>query len=156
MTVIVQNRQEKVPVTDVLGLTARRAAEAALNSAALPGEVELGITFVDDAAMQELNHRYRGKNEPTDVLSFPMGEEEPQEDGSRVLLLGDVVVSLETALRSARALQRVLAEEVAKLVVHGTLHLLGCDHETGEDAARMRGKEEEILNTMVLNPPGVE
>jgi rRNA maturation RNase YbeY len=155
MNVIVQNLQERVPVENSLVSAARRAAEAALSSTALQGEVELGIAFVDDIAMQELNLRYRGKNEPTDVLSFSMGEEELQEDGSLVLLLGDVVVSLETALRSADALRRALPEEVAMLLVHGVLHLVGYDHETDEDAARMRGKEEEILKTLGSNLSGV-
>jgi probable rRNA maturation factor len=84
-----------------------------------------------------------------------MGEEELQEDGSLVLLLGDVVVSLETALRSADALRRALPEEVAMLLVHGVLHLVGYDHEMDEDAARMRGKEEEILKTLGSNLSGV-
>ncbi len=156
MAVIVQNLQERVPVEDALVSAARGAAEAVLNKSVLKAEVELGIAFVDDAAMRELNRRYRDRDEPTDVLSFAMDEEEPQEDGSRILLLGDLVVSLETALRSASALGCGLPEEVAKLVVHGTLHLLGYDHETDVDAARMRGKEKEVLKTMGLYPSGVE
>ena len=109
--------------------------------------MELGVIFVDDAAIQELNRRYRAKDEPTDVLSFPMQEEEPQENGTRVLLLGDVVISLETAVRWAKTGQD-LAVEVVRLVVHGVLHLLGYDHETEEDAALMQAREKEMLRLL--------
>ncbi|MEW6173475.1 MAG: rRNA maturation RNase YbeY [Bacillota bacterium] len=149
MLVIVQNLQERIPVTEALLRTAQRAAETVLTVTAVPREVELGVTFLDDAAIRELNRKYRAKDEATDVLSFSMGEEEPQEDGTKVLLLGDVLISLETASRQALTSGRDLTTEVAQLVIHGTLHLLGYDHQTDEDAALMRTQEKNILNKTV-------
>ncbi|MDI6632486.1 MAG: rRNA maturation RNase YbeY [Bacillota bacterium] len=145
MAVIVQNLQEEIAVTERIESAARQAAEHVLAVLSPAGEVELGITFVDDAAIRDLNRRYRSKDRAADVLSFPMGEEEPLENGTRVLLLGDVVISLPTAARQAEA---DLAAEVARLVVHGVLHLLGYDHEREEDAVRMRAREEEILQRL--------
>mgnify|MGYP005841405919 CR=1 FL=1 len=151
MTVIVQNQQERVSVTEALAAAAQRAAVEVLSSLGPPTEIELGIIFVDDAAIRRLNGQYRGKDEPTDVLAFPMGEEEPQEDGTKVLLLGDVVISLETAARSIHDLEKGLTAEVERLVVHGTLHLLGYDHETVEDALRMREQEETIMKILLMS-----
>lgn len=144
---IVQNQQEKVPVSDALTALAKRAAEAVLTAMGSEQETELGITFVDDNMIQELNRRYRGKDEPTDVLSFPMNEV-IEEEGKEVILLGDVVISLETALRAAQAVGHDLAREVAQLVVHGTLHLLGYDHATEKEAVQMRAREAAILRQL--------
>jgi len=144
VAVIVQNYQEKVPVPASLAVVAERAAAATLAAADLAGETEVGITFVDEAAIKELNQRYRGKYEPTDVLSFPMNETVKGDNGE-VLLLGDVIISLETVARWAQEEGCALVDEVARLVVHGTLHLLGYDHETEADAAQMKAREEEIL-----------
>jgi probable rRNA maturation factor len=101
---------------------------------------ELSVRIVDDARIQRLNARYRGIDRPTDVLAFAMREGEfvhlhPQ-------LLGDLVISAETALRQAHARHHSLAEELTHLLIHGTLHLLGYDHEVSPaDARLMRAKE---------------
>lgn len=128
-------------------LAAQRAAEEVLSARGTGRRVELSITFIDDTVILELNRRYRGKDEPTDVLSFPMNEE-IREDGGKVLLLGDVVISLETAARWAEDAGQDLAIEVVQLAVHGTLHLLGYDHETDEEAAQMSALEREIINSL--------
>lgn len=128
-------------------LAAQRAAEEVLSARGTGRRVELSITFIDDTVILELNRRYRGKDEPTDVLSFPMNEE-IREDGGKVLLLGDVVISLETAARWAEDAGQDLAIEVVQLAVHGTLHLLGYDHETDEEAAQMSAPEREIINSL--------
>jgi probable rRNA maturation factor len=132
-------------VTERLESAARQAAEYVLAVLGPAGEVELGITFVNDAAIRDLNRRFRSKDRATDVLSFPMEEEELLENGTRVLLLGDVVISLPTAACRAEA---DLTAEVVRLVVHGVLHLLGYDHEREEDAVRMRAREREILQRL--------
>jgi probable rRNA maturation factor len=93
--------------------------------------------------MQRLNARYRGIDRPTDVLAFAMRE------GAFAYLhpqvLGDVVISAETALRQARARRHSVAQELTRLLIHGTLHLLGYDHEVSPAAARlMRAKEREL------------
>jgi len=96
-------------------------------------EGELSILLVDDRRMQALNLEHRNKDRPTDVLSFPLAE--PGAPPSP--LLGDVVISLETALRQARSRKRALLPEVRFLLAHGLLHLIGHDHATKTQKRRM-------------------
>ncbi|NJD69735.1 MAG: rRNA maturation RNase YbeY [Candidatus Methylomirabilota bacterium] len=102
-------------------------------------EAECGLVLVGDRTMARLNRYYRGKTGPTDVLSFPMRE------GSFASLspdlLGDVVISTETAERQARASGRSLRDELVALLIHGILHLLGYDHQTPSEARRMKRLE---------------
>jgi len=107
---------------------------------------ELSIALVDDAEIADLNSRYRGRQGPTDVLSFSL-EEGPHAD-RRGSLLGDVVVSLETAATQARRGRRSLDDEVLRLLIHGTLHLVGHDHEGEEEARRMRAEERRLWRTL--------
>jgi probable rRNA maturation factor len=89
-------------------------------------KVELSIALVSDAQIKRLNKLYRNKDKPTDVLSFPIGEK--VEDW---LILGDIVISVDTAKRQAQELGHSLEEELKRLLVHGLVHLLGYDHELG-------------------------
>ncbi|MBY0401752.1 rRNA maturation RNase YbeY [Myxococcota bacterium] len=107
---------------------------------------ELSIALVDDAAIEVLNGQYRGKRRPTDVLSFSLVEGEHAE--RRGGLLGDVVISIETAARQARERRRGLDETIAKLLVHGVLHLLGHDHEEDDEARRMQAEERRIWRVL--------
>jgi probable rRNA maturation factor len=100
----------------------RRVLRAAARDLGVTGE--LAVVLAGDRALRSLNARYRGKDKPTDVLSFPG----PGGDEG----LGDVVISLETAERNARALGRTLPQEVDVLALHGFLHVLGYDHETDD------------------------
>ncbi|MDE0884630.1 MAG: rRNA maturation RNase YbeY [Myxococcota bacterium] len=103
---------------------------------------ELSIALVDDADIRELNGEWRQKRKATDVLSFSLLEGEGV--GHRGGLLGDVVISVETAARQAAARHRGLDEEVARLVVHGLLHILGHDHEDPEEAQIMRAEQRRL------------
>ena len=103
---------------------------------------ELSIALVDDATIADLNSRYRGESRATDVLSFSLVEGEDEDLGGK--LLGDVVISVETAARHARRAHRGLDAEVARLLIHGTLHLLGHDHETDDEARAMRAEERRL------------
>ncbi|MEM7408980.1 MAG: rRNA maturation RNase YbeY [Myxococcota bacterium] len=105
-------------------------------------DAELSVALVDDAAIAELNTEYRGKDGPTDVLSFSLLEGAHTE--LRGSMLGDVIVSLETAERQARRRRRSLDDEVLFLLIHGTLHLLGHDHEEDEEARAMRAEERRL------------
>ena len=107
---------------------------------------ELSIALVDDDAIRELNERYRGIAKPTDVLSFSLVEGEHAD--ARGALLGDVVVSLDTASAQARRARRSLDDEVLRLLIHGTLHLLGHDHERDDEARRMRAEERRLWRAM--------
>ncbi|PIQ98740.1 MAG: rRNA maturation RNase YbeY [Nitrospinae bacterium CG11_big_fil_rev_8_21_14_0_20_45_15] len=109
---------------------------------------ELSILLTDDKGIHSLNRDYRGKDSPTDVLAFPQDEDEV-EDPTGLLemnLLGDVVVSVETAKQQAVEHELNLDEEIMLLLIHGTLHLLGYDHERSEeDAEIMQCKTRELF-----------
>ncbi len=116
-------------------------------------QAEVSIVLADDKYIQELNSQYRGINRPTDVLSFALREGEEPEiiDGASEELLGDIVISLETAARQAEEYGHSLQRELAYLSVHGLLHLLGYDHETEAAQNLMRMAEEDILAACGLN-----
>jgi probable rRNA maturation factor len=104
---------------------------------------ELSILFTDDGHISELNTRYLGRKGPTNVLAFSMSEGEPAECFSG--LLGDVVVSVDTAMDEARRMGESLEETVYRLLIHGVLHLMSFDHERSPLEARRMGKEERRL-----------
>jgi rRNA maturation RNase YbeY len=120
----------------------RRAARAAL-SFACEGPCELSVALVGDDEMRRLNASYRGKDRTTDVLAFSQ-QEGPGAPTSP--LLGDVVVSIPAAERQARERRHTLERELAELLVHGILHLLGYDHErSSADARRMFARAREVM-----------
>jgi probable rRNA maturation factor len=123
----------------------RRQAVRLLRELGCPN-AELSIALVDDAAIAALNARYRGVAGATDVLSFSLLEGAHAE--RRGALLGDVVVSLETAAVQARRARRTLDDEVLRLLIHGTLHLLGHDHERDDEARRMRAEERRVWKAL--------
>ena len=111
-------------------------------------EAELSVTLTDDAAIHVLNARHRKKAKPTDVLAFPMDESGPGPSG-KMRLLGDVVISHETAQRQARARRHGLLDEVTFLLAHGLLHLLGYDHRTDAEERRMNEKASRLVEAAV-------
>ena len=143
--------------------TLRRArlAEAVLGDDGLTGDAELSVLFVDEGAIAELNSRFLGKDGPTDVLAFPIDEEPiesgrspdsggtgpgmPSEPEDMPVLLGDIVICPAVAYRNAPEHAGTYDDEVALLVVHGLLHLMGMDHQEDEEAEEMETKERELL-----------
>src|SRR5688572_23312777 len=124
-----------------------KAAGAALRHQSAPDNADLTIVLTDDAQLHKLNHDYLGVDAPTDVLSFPSEQTDPQ-SGSRYL--GDILISVpRAALQAARAGHPVEAE-VQLLVVHGVLHLLGHDHADADEKARMWQAQSEILSQLGL------
>jgi len=118
-------------------------ARRALSALGLKG-VELSVYITDDEEIRELNKVYRNKDRPTDVLSFPLGEE-----ANGYKILGDVVISQDTAQRQAKELGHSLEEEVKRLLVHGIVHLLGYDHEKGgKEAEEFYRKERYVLEKL--------
>ena len=103
---------------------------------------ELSIAIVLDDEIAALNAEHRGKRSATDVLSFSLLEGDHSDHRGK--LLGDVVIGIETAARQARAAHRGLDEEVARLLIHGILHLLGWDHEESAEAKLMRAEERRL------------
>ncbi|MES1183845.1 MAG: rRNA maturation RNase YbeY [Myxococcales bacterium] len=113
-----RNLKHDVPTRLITGL-----GNAMLSALALP-QAELSVLLTDDPGIHQLNLDHRQKDKPTDVLAFPMDESVPDPAG----ILGDVVISLDTADRQARSRRRPLIEEVRFLLAHGVLHLVGYDH----------------------------
>jgi probable rRNA maturation factor len=120
----------------------RRLAREALRAEGVAAPAELSVLFTDDRTIKQLNRTYRSTNAATDVLSFAQDE---VADTKRARHLGDVVISLETARAQAAEHRILLRDEVAHLLVHGILHLLGYDHERARDAAVMRTREDALL-----------
>jgi probable rRNA maturation factor len=131
---------------------ARRAVEAALGVAsdAPRGPVEVSLLLSDDAGVRALNAAWRGKDKPTNVLSFP-APEQPGVPGPRHL--GDIALAYETLEREARHEGKAMADHAAHLIVHGTLHLLGYDHESTGEAEIMEALEVKALKSLGVADP---
>lgn len=107
--------------------------------------LELNVLLTDDAALRDLNKRYRNIDKPTDVLSFPMSTDFGIDED----ILGDIAISLDRARAQAKDYGATLVEELSRLAVHGTLHLLGYDHVNGGHQARkMKEREEAVLSSL--------
>lgn len=129
-----------------------RRAVAAVLAREADGPVEVSVLLADDLTIARLNRDYRGQDRPTNVLSFPA--DAPSWAGMcGPRLLGDVVVALETTSREAVDEAKPLADHLAHLVIHGTLHLLGFDHEVEHEAARMEAREIELLLGLGIGDP---
>lgn len=142
---------EAVPDLEVLVI---RAVEAGLAVAPEPpaGAVAVSVLLADDAAVRALNRTWRGQDRPTNVLSFPAAPQ-PAHAGAAVPL-GDVVLAYDTVLRESAEQSKPLGHHLAHLLVHGTLHLLGQDHETGEaEADAMEALEVAALASLGVPDP---
>jgi probable rRNA maturation factor len=135
----VEEFERFVEVEDLRKIASRVLEAEGLSSA------ELGVLVTDDETVRRLNAEYAGEDETTDVLAFSLREGEEFVSPDRVMRLGEVIISYPTASRQAAEAGRLVDEEIAHLLVHGILHLLGYDHaEAGEERV-MRAKEEELL-----------
>jgi probable rRNA maturation factor len=126
-----------------VGAARVRAMATRMLRAAGREQAELSVVLVDDSTIQRLNREYRAIDRPTDVLSFPMLEGDFA--GLQPELLGDVAISIPTAARQAKRARRSLEHEVAHLLAHGILHLLGMDHDTRRREAVMRKETERLV-----------
>lgn len=149
-----------MPDIDILiespGWTSIPGVEAVVERAVLAtllaeraGEAAISVMLGNDAAVRELNAQYRGKDRPTNVLSFPA----PRMPGQPVAILGDIILAYETCRSEADAEGKSLSDHVAHLVIHGTLHLLGHDHEEDAAAEVMEAREIALLAGLgIANP----
>ncbi len=112
-------------------------------------DAEISITLVDDAAIRAINREHRGKDKPTDVLSFPL-EPEPF---AQERLLGDIVISIDTARRQAADYDAPLQRELYRLMIHGLLHVLGHDHEAADERAVMEAEERRLAAAIAMPWP---
>ena len=153
MIISMENAQDKI----VLGEYLEKRLQDGLNAVAklhdLDDMTEVDITIVDDEEIHQLNRDYRNVDRSTDVLSFALDEDdedEPELLEGQLHLLGDIIISAETATRQAEEFGHGLEREIVYLAVHGLLHLLGYDHMVEEDKVIMRAKEEEALRAINL------
>lgn len=135
----------------------RRAALAAIRHLRpeAGAEIELSVVLTDDAAIRDLNHSYRGRDQATNVLSFPVSGAAPPGGGAPTLL-GDVVLSYQTVRAEADRQRKRPADHLAHLIVHGTLHLFGYDHEADDQAEAMERLEIAILRGIGISDPYAE
>ena len=141
MSVMISGPPPAVRGSRVDGVRLRRRARAVLRAIG-QSRSELSIALVDDATIAELNGQWRDKPRSTDVLSFSLVEGDFADH--RAGMLGDVVISVETAAAQAAERHRGLDEVVARLLIHGVLHLIGHDHEDDEDARIMAAEERRV------------
>ena len=146
-----KQRQVKLPVGTKLLI--RKACHATLEFEKFGGAAEVDVTLVDDDEIKEINKEQRNIDSSTDVLSFPLGENGEYDANPKTgaLMLGDIVISVETAMKQADLYGHGLEREIAFLTVHSMLHLLGYDHiNGGMEQAIMREKEEAVLEALGL------
>ena len=128
----------------------KRAVLAAAEAVSTPS-TELAIVLTDNSAIQTLNRDWRGKNAPTNVLSFPAAA--PGKSRSAPPYIGDIVIAYQTVAREAVAEGKPFNHHLAHLAVHGFLHLLGYDHENDRDAQKMERLERKILKRLAVPDP---
>lgn len=155
MPIYLTNMQKAVEVTEDMEGLIQNVVNTALAEEDVNLASEVSVVLVDDPYIHKMNLEYRSIDRPTDVLSFAMLEED--EDEPEILgqadpepMLGDIIISLETALRQAAEYNHSVEREVAFLTLHGTLHLLGYDHMEEDETKEMRDREEAILAIMDL------
>jgi probable rRNA maturation factor len=157
MSVLIDNRQNSITVDEALETLVTQVVEKVLTYEECEEEYEVSISFVNNEEIRSLNMEYRGIDKETDVLSFPMVEfmdeelEKEDEDAEYIeeeIALGDIVISMEKALEQSEEYRHSFNRELAFLLVHGMLHLLGYDHEEEASEGDMFEKQEMILKEM--------
>lgn len=152
--VYIKNNQSEIKIPVGIRLLIRRCCQAVLSYEGFTDDAEVSVSFVSNKEIRTLNNQYRNKDKSTDVLSFPLGENGVYDVNNETgaMLLGDVVISMETAMKQAEFYGHSLEREVGFLTVHSMLHLLGYDHETSKiDALKMREREEAILGNLGIS-----
>ena len=147
------NEQDKIKVTYAVKILIRSAITQTLALENFDRNTQVSVTFVDNEGIHEINRKFRNIDRPTDVLSFPLlGDDDLPYDKLFSVPLGDIVLSLERAKEQATEFGHSFEREVAFLTTHSVLHLLGYDHETGEEDEKiMRKKQNEIMEALGLS-----
>ena len=151
--VVIDNKQKAVKIPTGVRLLIRRCCHAVLELEGFEGSAEVDVSLVDNEQIRTINREQRDIDMPTDVLSFPLGENGvyDQNPATGAYMLGDIVISLERAEAQAEEYGHTFQREVGYLTVHSMLHLLGYDHvDGGLEAVRMREKEEAVMLSVGL------
>ena len=149
----IENKQKAVKIPTGVRLLIRRCCHAVLVLEGFEGSAEVDVSLVDSEQIRAINLEQRQLDMPTDVLSFPLGEngEYDQNPATGAYMLGDIVISMERAQAQAEEYGHTFQREVGYLTVHSMLHLLGYDHvQGGLEAVRMREKEEAVMLSVGL------
>ncbi len=144
------NEQEKLNPPEDFEKLVKDCTRAALEEEEIEDDAEVSVTLVDNARIRELNSEFREIDRETDVLSFPLGDDEGFEvdPDTDAILLGDIVISLEKAKSQSEEYGHSFKREVAFLVTHSLFHLLGYDHMTPEEETEMFAKQEKVLTKL--------
>lgn len=148
MEILINDEQDKVSLDEDINKLLEEVAIECLLIEGMDDDYELSITLVDDKEIRELNKTYRGMDKSTDVLSFPMYEE--SEELPYTPLLGDIVISIETAKRQSEEFGHTVDREIAYLTAHSMFHLLGYDHLEDDDKKEMREKEKQAMKNLKI------
>lgn len=159
VNIIIDNVQDKIIITEYINNLLKRAVELCLKQENFKINSEISILLVDNERIRDINSNFRNKDMPTDVLSFPIveiinGKLSPDagdfDMNDNILMLGDIVISLEMAEQQAEEYGHSFERELAFLMTHGVYHLLGYNHEDEEEESRMLQKQEAVLEKMGL------
>lgn len=154
LKVLISNKQKEVKIPSGIRLLIRRCCHAVLDMENFQGSVEVSVSFISNEEIRRLNEQYRHKNVPTDVLSFPLGQDGvyDKNEATGAYMLGDIVISAEKAFEQAAMFGHTIQREIGFLTVHSMLHLLGYDHVNGEAESKlMREKEESVLKKLGIS-----
>lgn len=154
LKVLISNKQKEVKIPSGIRLLIRRCCHAVLDMENFQGSVEVSVSFISNEEIRRLNEQYRHKNVPTDVLSFPLGQNGvyDKNEATGAYMLGDIVISAEKAFEQAAMFGHTIQREIGFLTVHSMLHLLGYDHVNGEAESKlMREKEESVLKKLGIS-----
>ena len=145
------NEQDKLTPPDDIEQLIEMCTRAALDEEGIEDDAQVSVTLVDNDAIREINRDHRDIDRATDVLSFPLGDEDSfdTDPETGAILLGDIVISLERAQEQAREFGHSFRREVAFLITHSLFHLLGYDHvDSEEDEKLMFGKQDKVLEKL--------
>ncbi|MGN1341063.1 MAG: rRNA maturation RNase YbeY [Oscillospiraceae bacterium] len=149
--IFLSNEQDKLDPPQDIEKLIEDCTAAALEEEGIDDTAEVSVTLVDNEGIRQLNNEHRGIDRETDVLSFPLGDDDGYEidPDNDAIMLGDIVISLEKAAQQAEEFGHSYRREVAFLITHSLFHLLGYDHVNGEEEEKeMFGKQEKVLDKL--------
>lgn len=146
MEVFIDNRQSLKSIDDEITEIVYKTIEECLIVEGIDKNHEVSVSFVDNLEIKELNKDYRGINEETDVLSFPIEDD----FAHGIPLLGDIIISMDKAIEQAIEYEHSLNREIAYLIAHSMFHLMGYDHLNPEDKKIMRNKEKQVMKNLSI------
>ncbi len=145
VNILYDDRQDKMEISDENIEAIKKTVTVCLETEGFDGDFEVSVSFVTNEEIRGLNKQYRNVDSETDVLSFPMDDEDAE-----IIMLGDIVLSTEKIIEQAAEFGHSLEREMLYLVAHSTLHLIGYDHMDDDEKQEMRQREKEIMKELQL------